>query len=286
MSFFKEFKEDLSQAVNELLPDEEVKETYNNETADTIMEEEISAAPEVQEEQGELAAFLNSEEPIETDEFILPDLPEIEEPVLEEKPMEENPVSEFENEEAVTPAETLEEPLAVKKAEEQYTKPVPVVSSILEDDYVSDENAIITQGMRIKGNLESDGSIEIVGEVTGDVFCKGKLVITGRIVGNSKASEIFADKARITGEISCDGAVKVGYGTVIVGNISATSAVIAGAVNGDIDVHGPVVVDSSAVVMGNIKSRSVQINSGAVIEGFCSQCYSEVNVKTFFEDRG
>ena len=58
---------------------------------------------------------------------------------------------------------------------------------------------------------------------------------------------------------------------------------IAGAINGDIDVQGPVIVDSTAVIMGNIKSRSVQINNGAVIEGFCSQCYSEIDVKSFFE---
>ena len=72
-------------------------------------------------------------------------------------------------------------------------------------------------------------------------------------------------------------------GTVVVGNIIASSAVIAGAVNGDIDVKGSVIVDSTAVIMGNIKSRSVQINNGAVIEGFCSQCYSEIDVKSFFE---
>lgn len=69
---------------------------------------------------------------------------------------------------------------------------------------------------------------------------------------------------------------------MVIGNISATSAVIAGAIKGDIDVQGPVVVDTSAVVMGNIKSRSVQINNGAVIEGFCSQCYAEVDMDTLF----
>ena len=78
------------------------------------------------------------------------------------------------------------------------------------------------------------------------------------------------------------GTAKVGVGSVIIGNISATSAVIAGAVKGDIDVQGPVVVDTSAVVMGNIKSRSVQINNGAVIEGFCSQCYADVDVEGLF----
>ena len=76
--------------------------------------------------------------------------------------------------------------------------------------------------------------------------------------------------------------VKIGLGSVIIGNITASSAVIAGAIKGDIDVQGPVVVDTSAVVMGNIKSRSVQINNGAVIEGFCSQCYADIDVESLF----
>ena len=92
-----------------------------------------------------------------------------------------------------------------------------------------------------------------------------------------------ANAARIEGDVHVVDAAKIGVGTVVVGNVFAGSAVIAGAVKGDIDVQGPVIVDSTAVIMGNIKSRSVQINNGAVIEGMCSQCYSEIDVKSFFE---
>ena len=70
----------------------------------------------------------------------------------------------------------------------------------------------------------------------------------------------------------------------MIGNIFASSAVIAGAVKGDIDVHGPVILDVSAIVMGNIKSKSVQINNGAVIEGLCSQCYADIRPASFFDD--
>ncbi|MCR4842552.1 MAG: polymer-forming cytoskeletal protein, partial [Eubacterium sp.] len=76
--------------------------------------------------------------------------------------------------------------------------------------------------------------------------------------------------------------VKIGNGSVVVGNINATSAVVAGAIKGDLDVKGPVIVDTTAVIVGNIKSKSVQINNGAVIEGFCSQAYSDVNVDDLF----
>ncbi len=147
---------------------------------------------------------------------------------------------------------------------------------------VTDEVSIITEGTTIKGNLSTTGSFSISGRVEGNVQCNGKLEVTGTIKGNSSSSEVFSDAAKIEGEIMSTGTVKIGLGSVVVGNIAATSAVIAGAVKGDIDVQGPVVVDTSAVIVGNIKSRSVQINNGAVIEGFCSQCYADIDVDSLF----
>ncbi len=140
----------------------------------------------------------------------------------------------------------------------------------------------ITKNTKITGDIETEGSIDIIGSVIGNVTCKGKLVVGGIIQGNANANEIYANSARIEGDVICDGSAKIGVGSVIIGKVEGASAVIAGAVNGDIDVHGPVIVDSTAVIMGNIKSKSVQINNGAVIEGFCSQSYSDIDVKSFF----
>ena len=148
----------------------------------------------------------------------------------------------------------------------------------------SDENAVITAGMVITGDISSEGSMDLVGTVNGNIDILGKLNITGYINGNSKAAEIFAEGAKINGEIISEGSVKIGASSVVIGNITATSAAIAGAVKGDIDVQGPVILDSSAIVMGNIKSKSVQINNGAVIEGMCSQCYADVSPTSFFDD--
>lgn len=155
-------------------------------------------------------------------------------------------------------------------------------SALLGEEAATDENAIITEGMTISGDISTRGSIEIIGSVLGNIEARGKITITGTVQGNSKANEVFADSAKIMGEIRSEGSVKIGQSSVIVGNVVANSAVVAGAVKGDIDVHGPVIIDTSAVVMGNIKSKSVQINNGAVIEGFCSQCYADVDPKTVF----
>lgn len=148
----------------------------------------------------------------------------------------------------------------------------------------STDTAVITAGMNITGDVTSSGNMDLIGNITGNIEIFGKLNVTGSITGNSAAAEIYAESAQINGEVKSKGSVKIGQSSVVIGNIFATSAVIAGAVKGDIDVHGPVILDTSAIVMGNIKSKSVQINNGAVIEGMCSQCYADVSPSAFFND--
>ena len=144
-----------------------------------------------------------------------------------------------------------------------------------DDDGVTpvDETAVITAGLKVEGNFDGLGSIDIFGTVIGDVRCRGKLTVGGTVKGNSNAVE---------GDILARGAVKIGQNTVIVGNINGTSAVIAGAIKGDIDVRGPVIIDSTAIVSGDIKSKTVQINNGATIDGRCTQCYSDVDMEAIF----
>ncbi|MDE6673793.1 MAG: polymer-forming cytoskeletal protein [Acetatifactor sp.] len=164
------------------------------------------------------------------------------------------------------------------------TKGESKVAELINARMASDETSSVTAGMTINGDVISEGSMDLIGCVNGNIDILGKLNVTGYINGNSKAAEIYADNAKINGEVVSEGAVKIGASSVVIGNICATSAVIAGAVKGDIDVQGPVILDTSAIVMGNIKSKSVQINNGAVIEGMCSQCYADVNPISFFDD--
>lgn len=198
-----------------------------------------------------------------------------------------------ENDEAVE-AEMIDEIVAVDEIEEieevidMVQEEMTVVPEVQEETFVSmaDENAevgIIPAGMMITGDIATAGGLDLRGTVLGNIEIGGKLNVSGSIQGNSKAVEIFAQAAKITGDIECDNSVKIGPNSVVIGNICARSAVIAGAVKGDIDVRGPVILDSSAIIKGNIKSKSVQINNGAAVEGMCSQCYADVNPTSFFE---
>ncbi len=316
MSFFKDFKEDLSQAVNELLPgEEELKSSIPNQQDLVVntLEQEVDVQSELKKLEGlfekvdETAArkperpVVPKPKPKEPEPAPVPKKT-IQEAIQEEQkeqkaqkePKEprkevkiEKVVAEEPKEETIVSTENIMNGESVASngettisVEEMVmdAKPVNGLS-----DEISDEVTVITEGTTLKGDLESIGSFELRGKIDGNVRCNGKVTITGSIKGNAEASEFFADAAKVEGEISTSGTVKIGLGSVVVGNITATSAVIAGAIKGDIDVQGPVVVDTSAVVMGNIKSRSVQINNGAVIEGFCSQCYADVDMETFFE---
>ena len=218
MGFFQDLKEDLSQAVTELVPEEK---------AEAVIDEK-----QAEDDLAEIEAMLKEKEE--------------------------------------------------SKKEEKKERKIDM-NAIFNQPY-SDEVSNITAGMVINGDITSQGSLELVGAVHGNINVSGKMSITGVIEGNSQAAEIYAESAKITGEVRSLGTVKVGQETVIIGDIYATSAVIAGAVKGDIDVHGPVILDTTAIVMGNIKSKSVQINNGAVIEGMCSQCYAEVNPTSFFDE--
>lgn len=278
MGFFKDFKDDFSQAVNELMPGEDNLESTDKDDDMVVntLEDEVDVESELSKLDGLLEQVTKQEPALERAHAAAVEPQKTREEYTqhamaaaqEEKKMADNTVT------PVQVAQTGAQAGAQATAAPQ--------SAPQEKPIVSDEVSVITEGTIINGDVISNGSLDIRGQVDGNVSCNGKLTVTGVVNGNSNTSEFFADSAQVEGEVVSSGTVKIGLGSVIIGNVTSSSAVVAGAIKGDIDVQGPVVVDTSAVVMGNIKSRSVQINNGAVIEGFCSQCYADVDVQSLF----
>lgn len=266
MGFFKDFKEDLSQAVDELasdtisgsMSDDSIGSKFIESEADVIQSETLK----------NMAREMDLDD--ENEEKAL-------DKTLSNVEKKENAKGNNKNNRKSVQTAQKEEPVEPEEYDDE--------EEMTDDGAVAEETALITKGLTITGDMNSRGSIDILGIVEGNVACRGKLTISGEVIGNTKSMEIFANNARIDGNIESSGSVKIGQGTVVIGNIVATSAVIAGAVKGDIDVHGPVIVDESAVVVGDIKSRTVQINNGATIDGRCSQCYSDANLEDIFNKR-
>lgn len=356
MGFFSDLKEDLSQAVNELMPEDEKRKAEEpTEASEVSLDEmlknideipfpeelaaELSEGAQSEELESEPAAEFDTQDTgtavqdfaggfgtpeadtaagdltdgLETPDTAAGDLSggfEMPEAEQETWTAAEPKAADSDDEMEKLLAEMLEEGTGSEPASEvpEETVQTENAEAVLEnneieeskgeeeemdmmeemeygrDQEVSDETSVITEGMTITGDISTIGSIDVIGTVNGNIDALGKLNITGHVNGNSKAAEIYAESAKINGEVVSEGAVKIGASSVIIGNITATSAAIAGAVKGDIDVQGPVILDASAIVMGNIKSKSVQINNGAVIEGMCSQCYADVSPTSFFDE--
>lgn len=362
MGFFSDLKEDLSQAVSELMPMEEnpEEESLKPQPGETVEAPVVESAdredplsleamleniddiriPEEPEESMEAEASDPGEPKASLEELLaeaLAAIPERDggegqgtgsprgqdaetEPAVEESiaaavvpdimaPVKPDTAGQRESQETVMAAEETERTgenterteektektgEKTEKTEENTGQETPAESDERKgaeykmDSYagrqVLDETAVITKGMQIIGDVISEGSLEVIGAVEGNIEIWGKLSVTGHVTGNSKVAEFYAEGAKICGEIVSEGAVKIGEDSVIIGNITAKSAAIAGAIKGDIDVQGPVILDSSAIVMGNIRSKSVQINNGAAIEGMCSQCYADVSPTSFFDE--
>lgn len=205
-----------------------------------------------------------------------------EEPVKEEEaPVEEEPVEEKAMEE-----ELVDEAMAST-----------VVPISVNDDFVNNEAmkamneerlngtvTVITENTTITGSIASDGSLEVMGTITGDIECSGKVYIHGKVSGGVVASEIYVNTPKLNGGLISEGTVRIGVGTVVLGDVTGSSAYVAGAVRGNIDIEGPLVIESTAVLKGDIKAKTITIKSGAVVDGYCSLYQTAVDMDKIFEE--
>lgn len=141
---------------------------------------------------------------------------------------------------------------------------------------------IITKSTIIAGNISTDDDLIIDGSVCGDVDCKGELTISGEVAGNAIAASINIKTSKFEGDVRSDGRIEINEGTVVLGNIYGDSAIVAGAVKGEIIVANEAKLEPTAIVKGNIRAKSVQIDHGAVLQGFCELAYESMDLDDFF----
>lgn len=145
--------------------------------------------------------------------------------------------------------------------------------------------AVIPKGMTITGNIETQDDLTIYGEVNGNVTSNAQLHIGGDVFGDVKAETLQAKDAYLEGNVSVQGVVSIHQNAVILGDVSADSAEVYGALQGTIDVKNNALIGETAIVDGDVKSKSIQINTGAVISGHYDQVYASVNAQEFFKEK-
>lgn len=96
---------------------------------------------------------------------------------------------------------------------------------------------LISQGTKIKGDIETDGDLRIDGSLIGNIITKGKLVV--------------GDSASIEGTIECE------------------NSDISGKVIAKLKVNNLLLLKESARFSGDIITKKISIEPGAVFSGSC-----------------
>lgn len=96
---------------------------------------------------------------------------------------------------------------------------------------------IISDGTKVKGNIQTASDIRVSGTIIGEAISKGKVIVT--------------DSGLMKGNTTCE------------------NADIAGKIEGDIRVKNKLVLRQSAVVDGNIFTKTLIVEEGAQINGAC-----------------
>lgn len=144
--------------------------------------------------------------------------------------------------------------------------------------------AIIPKGTVIYGNIDINGKLEMYGEINGNIVSNDRVTISGNVTGDIKANDICAKDSFIEGKIECVMGAEVRDNTVILGDISAESLVVDGSIQGQLDVKGNITIGEKAIVDSNIKAKSIQVSNGAAINGHCSLCYADLDIKSVFPE--
>ncbi len=98
-------------------------------------------------------------------------------------------------------------------------------------------DTIIGEYTTIKGDLESESSVKVVGRVDGNIKASGDVIVL------------------VNASIS--------------GNIWADNLIVAGTINGDVHVKNNLHLESTARLKGDMEVHSFVTDEGAVFEGNC-----------------
>lgn len=134
-------------------------------------------------------------------------------------------------------------------------------------DLYSDDKTIISKNTVIRGAIQTDDSVRLLGQVHGDIDCKSNIVVAGKVRGNTSAANAYIMDAQVDGSLMCDDIVSVSSDAWVLGDIKAQQAEIDGKIKGNLDIRHAVSIGSTSSIIGNISTDELEIKRGAFING-------------------
>ncbi len=142
----------------------------------------------------------------------------------------------------------------------------------------------ISKGTVIKGDIISDGDIELCGSLNGNIKTKGSLRVSGGLIGDATAKDMTFLTSEVRGNMTCVTEVTIDDASVVYGNVQAESIVLNGKIRGNIKVKKSAILQDSAVLWGNLEAGSISIDQGAKLEGEVKIIFDKA-CKDLFDDK-
>ncbi|MBN1299780.1 MAG: polymer-forming cytoskeletal protein [Melioribacteraceae bacterium] len=103
------------------------------------------------------------------------------------------------------------------------------------ESFSAEDVSILSNGIKIEGNIFSEGNVRIDGKVTGDVIANGH--------------------------------VTLGENSVIKGEIKAKNITVSGRIEGALNSTEKIVLESNSVIIGDISTKILVIEAGSKFNG-------------------
>jgi len=138
---------------------------------------------------------------------------------------------------------------------------------------VSSENVnsatIITKGSKISGNIESNDTLHVDGEVGGDIIVNNMVVVgkSGIVNGNVKAQKVICN-GKIDGFVECDSIEILQNAEVSYRIIAESTVIIDGMYNGEIKAKN-VLVDTHGSAENKIQAKEIVVKGAFVGDLAC-----------------
>ncbi len=240
-------------ALNTAMPD--TIEVYNS-------EQELAAMPEP-EFMRNSDLFMNSDFMMNSDLFMNSDFMMNSDLILDPEPVKE-PDS------LTVPDSVQEEAAAVSVQQVELSDETdfdPIKVSTPSKPWQDGNCCYISKGTQILGSMTSEEDVIMEGTLEGDLTCDKGVTINGSMHGDINAASLCAGGKRLIGSVSCTGDVRIQTACVMIGDITAQSFHLEGAVRGNAIIQGAATMSSSSVFQGDLQADSLTQKYGSLAEG-------------------
>lgn len=131
----------------------------------------------------------------------------------------------------------------------------------------SEEKTVISRNTVIRGQIHTEDSLSLFGQILGDIECKSNIVVAGKVRGNTSAANAYIIDAQVDGNLYCDDVVNINKEAWVLGDIRANEAEIEGKIKGNIEVKNGLSIGPVSSIIGNISTDELEIKRGAFVNG-------------------